>query len=155
MSKRKIGFKMTPAKRKRPTWGKKPTKAAPAAKKRMPSKPTAPAGLSFSRQIEAWISPWTRRMSALTKRSLLVAIGAFLFGGLVSYFSGIDPQQSLLRGLAFAVIVAGLYYLLEFSISTAEKKGYSWWLGLLLFIVPPVVGVVIVLLLPPKQSAPY
>ncbi len=154
MSKRKYGIKMTPKAHPyaRPSLGRKAKKNEPPAKKGKPTSPAPAKRLTLRQQFSVWLAPLTRRLNPLTRRTLLVLIGGFLFGALISYFNKLDISQSLLRGLIFALVVTLLYLLMEFSITTAEKKGYSWWLGLLFFLVPPVVGLVIVLLLPRKTK---
>lgn len=155
MSKRKYGIKMSrnPKPYKRPTFGRKKTRDDGKTAKGKTSAPVKAPRKTFTRAISDWLSPWTGRLSPLAKRAVLVLISGLLFGGLVSFFSGMSVQQSLLRAVVFGVVVVLLYLLMELSITTVEKKGYSWWLGLLFFLVPPLIGLVIVFLLPRKAKA--
>jgi len=154
MSKRKYGLKMSrnPNPYKRPNLGRKTKKIDLKKKKGRSTSTVKTPKMTILQSLSNWLSPWTRRLSPLAKRTLLVLIGGLLFGGLFSYFSGISIEQSLLRALVFGVVVTGLYLLMEWSITTTEKKGYSWWLGLLLFLVPPLLGLIIVLVLPKKTK---
>ena len=95
-------------------------------------------------------SPVQPPLTAHQLRMTTGLVAGFLLGLIVSFANGLSVVQAAGRGIAFALVVGLIVWLLSWAVDTAVRKGYSPWLGVLAVIALNLVGIVVLLWLPSR-----